>query len=97
MFRPNSVAPASSRVFTRRETLFLESLDARGNEAQERLAASTGGQWLCALVGSGDPIFAVKHHDGTAAALAEARRVIRRLPARLDEGALPDQDNVIRR
>lgn len=96
MFRPSSVAPATSRVPTHRETLFLESLGARENDALERLAAATGGRSLCDLVGSSGPVPAVKYHEGAAAALAEARRAIRRLPAFPGAGALPGHDNVIR-
>lgn len=84
-------------MLTRRETLFLESLGARESEALERLAASTGGQSLCAVPGSNGPVSAVKYHEGTAAALAEARRAIRRLPVRPDEGAPPDGDGMSRR
>lgn len=88
-------------MLTRRETLFLESLGARESEALERLAASTGGQSLCAVPGSNGPVSAVKYHEGAAAALAEARRAIRRLPVRPegrpDEGALPDGDGMSRR
>lgn len=78
------------------ETLSLEAVGVRESEALERLAASTGGQSLCAPTGSSGPVSAVKYHEGAAAALAEARRAIRRLPARFDEGCLPGGDGVTR-
>ena len=55
------------------------SIRARESEALDRLAASTGGQSLCSLSRSG-PVPATKYYEGMAAALAEVRRAIRRLP-----------------
>ena len=55
------------------------SIRARESEALDRLAASTGGQSLCAH-SKGGPVPAAKYYEGMAAALAEARRAIRRLP-----------------
>jgi hypothetical protein len=55
------------------------SISAREREALERLAAATGGQSLCALSRGTGPVPAVKYYEGMAAALAEARRAIRRL------------------
>src|SRR5450830_1313412 len=86
MSRLSSVAPASNQVLTHREAL-RESILAREIQALERLAAATGGQSLCALSGGGGPVPAVKYYEGAAAALAEARRAIRRLPD------LPDDDD----
>jgi hypothetical protein len=83
MFRQISVAPASSQGFTRRETLFFKSLEARESEVPERLAASTGGQSLSVQMGSSGTVSAPYHHEGTAGALAEDCRVTRRLPARM--------------
>jgi hypothetical protein len=69
----------------RSETLSLEAVAVRESEALERLDSSTGGQSLCLSAGSSGPVSAVKYHEGAAAALAEARRAIRRLPAPLGE------------
>jgi hypothetical protein len=55
------------------------SISARESEALDRLAASTGGQSLCTL-SRGGPVPATKYYEGRAAALAEVRRAIRRLP-----------------
>ena len=52
---------------------------ARESEALDRLAASTGGQSLCTL-SKGGPVPATKYYEGKAAALAEVRRAVRRLP-----------------
>lgn len=54
-------------------------ITARESEALDRLAASTGGQSLCTL-SKGGPVPATKYYEGMAAALAEVRRAIRRLP-----------------
>jgi hypothetical protein len=75
-------------MMSRREAL-RTSLLARESEALKRLAAATGGQSLCALSGGGGPVSAVKYYEGTAAALAEARRAIRRLPDLPDGPDLP--------
>ena len=70
----------------RREAL-TEDISAREHEALERLAAATGGQSLCSLSRGAGPVPAVKYYEGEAAALAQARRAIRRLPP-------PDPDPV---
>lgn len=62
------------------------SIRARESEALERLAATTGGQSLCSL-SRGAPVPATKYYEGMAAALAEVRRAIRRLPV------LPEDDS----
>ena len=49
MFRPSSVAPATSQVLAHREPVFLESIQARESGALERLASASGGQSLGAL------------------------------------------------
>ena len=61
------------------------SIRARESEALDRLAASTGGQSLCSLSRSG-PVSATKYYEGMAAALAELRRAIRRLPDLPNDG-----------
>lgn len=80
----------------RSEPLSLEAVEVRESEALKRLAASTGGQSLCAPAGSGGPFSAVKYHEGEATALAETRRAIGRLPTRSDEGCLSGGDGVNR-
>jgi hypothetical protein len=67
------------RVLTSGETLsaFILSLE---SEAQQRLAAASGGQSLCTLSRGTDRLPSLKYFEGMAAAFAEARRAIRRLP-----------------
>ena len=63
-------------LLTRREEL-LESIQARESVALAGLGAATGGQSLCGLSRGAAPPPTVKYHEGAAAALAEARRVVR--------------------
>lgn len=73
---PTPIAPATTEGGT-----LLESCRAREQSALALLEAAVGGRPLCSRdPGIGSPPTA-KEHEGAAAALAEARRAIRRLPA----------------
>ncbi|HEY5516221.1 MAG TPA: hypothetical protein VIK12_08440, partial [Pengzhenrongella sp.] len=50
----------------------------RESTALDCLGAAAGGRSLCALSRAGTSMPAAKYHEGSAAALAEARRVVQR-------------------
>jgi len=84
MSHPHNAAPAASRPDGAVRGL-SDSIQARESEALGRLAAATGGQSLCVSPPAAGPVSAAKYHEGTVAALAEARRAIHRLRDRPDD------------
>lgn len=95
----SAVRNKGDELVGRREALTAD-IAARENEALERLAAATGGQSLCSLSRGPGPVPAVKYYEGEAAALAQARRALRRLPPVPDavkpEGDTPPDDAAAR-
>ena len=66
-------------MLTVREVL-IESFRTRERAALVDLGAAVGGRSLCALSREGTSVPAAKYHEGTAAALAEARRAVQTVP-----------------
>ena len=56
--------------------VLIESFRSRERAALADLAAIAGGRSLCSISRQGAPVPAAKYHEGTVAALAEARRAI---------------------
>jgi hypothetical protein len=66
--------------------VLIESFRACERAALADLAAIAGGRSLCSISRQGAPVPAAKYHEGTAAALAEARRAIEALSDGPDGG-----------
>ena len=66
--------------------VLIESFRAREHAALADLAAIEGGRSVCSISRQGAPVPAAKYHEGTAAALAEARRAIEALSDGPDGG-----------
>jgi hypothetical protein len=66
--------------------VLIESFRACERAALADLAAIAGGRSLCSISRQGTPVPAAKYHEGTAAALAEARRAIEALSDGPDGG-----------
>ena len=66
--------------------VLIESFRACERAALADLAATAGGRSLCSISRQGTPVPAAKYHEGTAAALAEARRAIEALSDGPDGG-----------
>ena len=66
--------------------VLIESFRACERVALADLAAIAGGRSLCSISRQGAPVPAAKYYEGTAAALAEARRAIEALSDGPDGG-----------
>ncbi|WP_407343312.1 hypothetical protein [Pengzhenrongella phosphoraccumulans] len=71
-------SPAPPETATTARLTLLAVLRVREGAALDQLGRAAGDQSLCALSRSGMAAPAAKYHEGSAAALAEARRAVQR-------------------